>query len=95
MRSTVSFNDGWSFYKGVSAPGGEAEIVNLPHTWNGVDGQDGGDDYFDIYLDESIFTGLGDNKTIPDIWFELTQETECLEIGAIEGGYVVVLDKEN
>ena len=56
---------------------------------------DGGDDYFDIYLDESIFTGLGDNKTIPDIWFELTQETECLEIGAIEGGYVVVLDKEN
>lgn len=56
---------------------------------------DGGDNYFDIYLDESVFTGLGDNKTIPDIWFELTQETECLEIGAIEGGYVVVLDKEN
>ena len=42
-----------------------------------------------------IFTGMGDNETIPDIWFELTQETECLEIGAIEGGYVVVLDKEN
>ena len=56
---------------------------------------DGGDDYFDIYLDESIFTGMGDNETIPDIWFELTQETECLEIGAIGGGYVVVLDKEN
>ena len=56
---------------------------------------DGGDDYFDIYLDESVFTGMGDNETIPDIWFELTQETECLEIGAIGGGYVVVLDKEN
>ena len=56
---------------------------------------DGGDDYFDIYLDENVFTGIGDNETIPDIWFELTQETECLEIGAIEGGYVVVLDKEN
>ena len=56
---------------------------------------DGGDDYFDIYLDESIFTGMGDNETIPDIWFELTQETECLEIGAIGGGYVVVLDKDN
>ena len=56
---------------------------------------DGGDDYFDIYLDESIFTGMGDNETIPDIWFELTQETECLEIGANGGGYVVVLDKEN
>ncbi len=56
---------------------------------------DGGDDYFDIYLDENVFTGMGDNKTIPDIWFELTQETECLEIGVIGGGYVVVLDKEN
>ena len=56
---------------------------------------DGGDDYFDIYLDESVFTGMGDNETIPDIWFELTQETECLEIGTIGGGYVVILDKEN
>ena len=56
---------------------------------------DGGEDYFDIYLDENVFTGAGDNKTIPDIWFELTQETECLEIGAIGGGYVVILDKEN
>lgn len=22
------------------------EVVNLPHTWNGIDGQDGGNDYY-------------------------------------------------
>lgn len=54
----------------------------------------GGDGYFDIYLDENIFTGMGDKETTPDIWFELTSETECLEIGAYEGGYVVVLDEQ-
>ena len=54
----------------------------------------GGDDYFDIYLDENTFTGIGDNETIPDIWFDLTTETECLEVGAFEGGYVVVLEEQ-
>ena len=53
---------------------------------------DGGENYFDIYLDENVFTGMGDNETIPDIWFELTEETECLAIGAIGGGYVVMLE---
>ena len=49
MRHIVSLNVGWAFAK-------EAEIVksfpaawekvNLPHTWNASDGQDGGNDYF-------------------------------------------------
>ena len=26
-------------------PGAQPVIVDLPHTWNGTDGQDGGDDY--------------------------------------------------
>ena len=55
---------------------------------------DGGENYFDIYLDENVFTGMGDNETIPDIWFELTEETECLAIGAIGGGYVVMLEDQ-
>ncbi len=55
---------------------------------------DGGENYFDIYLDENVFTGMGDNETIPDIWFELTEETECLAIGAIGGGYVVMLEEK-
>lgn len=55
---------------------------------------DGGENYFDIYLDENVFTGMGDNETIPDIWFELDRETECIAIGEIGGGYVVMLEEK-
>lgn len=42
MRTIQLFNEGWRFQR----EGKEPETVNLPHTWNAVDGQDGGDDYF-------------------------------------------------
>ena len=42
MRTTISFNDNWTFNK----PGETAVPVTLPHTWNAVDGQDGGNDYW-------------------------------------------------
>ena len=50
MRTILNLNSGWSFAKNVaqspaSLPS-EWEILNLPHTWNAVDGQDGGSDYF-------------------------------------------------
>lgn len=38
----INWNRGWQFAK----PGEAWAEVNLPHTWNGKDGQDGGDDYF-------------------------------------------------
>lgn len=41
MRKEILFNDGWSF----EMPGKAAEAVSIPHTWNGTDGQDGGNDY--------------------------------------------------
>ncbi len=48
MREIIKFNDNWHFWKNVSDltinEGGEN--ITLPHTWNGVDGQDGGNDYF-------------------------------------------------
>ncbi len=48
MRSIISFNSSWTFYKGTSdigtREGGIA--IDLPHTWNATDGQDGGNDYF-------------------------------------------------
>ena len=55
---------------------------------------DGGEDYLDIYLDENVFTGLGDNETTPSIWFELNRRTPCIGIGAIGGGYVVMLENK-
>lgn len=38
----ILWNKGWQFAK----PGQSWEPVDLPHTWNGTDGQDGGNDYF-------------------------------------------------
>ncbi len=41
MRETKIINSNWSFTKQ-----GETVTVDLPHTWNGKDGQDGGNDYY-------------------------------------------------
>ncbi len=48
MRKTVNINENWLFYKGTEDLNvrGDGERVNLPHTWNAEDGQDGGNDYF-------------------------------------------------
>lgn len=41
MRNIKNINENWVFVKG-----NEKSTVNLPHTWNGIDGQDGGNDYY-------------------------------------------------
>ena len=49
MRNKTLFNDNWLFVKNstdISAVPETAEAVTLPHTWNALDGQDGGNDYF-------------------------------------------------
>ena len=48
MRSILNFNSSWDFYKATADIGVTegAELVNLPHSWNALDGQDGGNDYF-------------------------------------------------
>ena len=51
MRKITTLNEGWRFLKNaVSAQeaytaAARGETVTLPHTWNAVDGQDGGNDY--------------------------------------------------
>ena len=48
MRNIVNLNESWQFFKDcadVAASEG-FESVTLPHTWNAMDGQDGGNDYF-------------------------------------------------
>lgn len=44
MRTILSLNDSWFFSKDKDFSG--KEPVKLPHTWNAVDGQDGGNDYY-------------------------------------------------
>ena len=50
MREIVNFNRKWAFAKGINQPPVQLpqlwNWVNLPHTWNGIDGQDGGGDYY-------------------------------------------------
>ena len=50
MRTIFNINQHWSFAKDSAqipaAIAAEAEFVDLPHSWNAVDGMDGGADYF-------------------------------------------------
>ncbi len=50
MRQIISLNHKWSFRKGVSeVPAtvpADWDFVNIPHCWNAIDGQDGGNDYY-------------------------------------------------
>ena len=42
MRNYSLLNDSWSF----TYHDGSVTTVNVPHTWNNLDGQDGGNDYW-------------------------------------------------
>ena len=49
MRTVLNFNAGWLFAKEPQVPANLPagwEAVDLPHCWNAVDGQDGGNDYY-------------------------------------------------
>ena len=50
MRQIININAGWSFLKDTKEIPAtlptEWEVVNVPHTWNNIDGMDGGSDYF-------------------------------------------------
>jgi hypothetical protein len=49
MRKILNINDDWLFVKKecdeATAEKSDGEKINLPYTWNGIDGQDGGGDY--------------------------------------------------
>ncbi len=50
MRQIINLNRKWAFSKAATALPTEIDnkwdFVNLPHSWNAIDGQDGGNDYF-------------------------------------------------
>ena len=47
MRNKISLNKDWLFIKNTDdLTARSGENVDLPHTWNAIDGQDGGNDYF-------------------------------------------------
>ena len=49
MREIINFNQNWYFKKNdtvITTISTQMEEINLPHTWNAIDGQDGGNDYY-------------------------------------------------
>ena len=50
MRSVINFNSKWAFTKNTDRVPVEIDkkwdFVNLPHSWNAIDGQDGDNDYY-------------------------------------------------
>ena len=50
MREIININSAWGFTKTLTESPSilptDLETVNLPHTWNATDGQDGGNDYY-------------------------------------------------
>lgn len=50
MRTIVNINSKWAFSKEATEIPSEVPVkwnfVDLPHTWNALDGQDGGGDYY-------------------------------------------------
>ena len=50
MRTIINFNAKWAFTKQASEVPAQLpkdwNWVNLPHSWNAIDGQDGDNDYY-------------------------------------------------
>ena len=69
MRNVINFNRKWAFTKMAEEIPTEMptrwDIVNLPHCWNGIDGQDGGNDYYrgkGYYAKEFELSDLPENE---------------------------------
>ncbi|HPZ50251.1 MAG TPA: glycoside hydrolase family 2 TIM barrel-domain containing protein [Propionibacteriaceae bacterium] len=98
-RTTTVLQSGWTYIDGEvppAAPYAEAVDtgvpVTLPHTWNAVDGQDGGNDYRrgkGTYLRD-----LGQLRTDRELWLEVDGANSSAEVflngtrvGRHDGGY--------
>ncbi len=67
MRTVLNLNRKWAFGKAVSeipaAIPAEWDFVNLPHSWNAIDGQDGDNDYF---RGTCIYAKIIDKMDLPE-----------------------------
>ena len=67
MRTITNINRKWAFTKEhteiPSAIDSKWNFVNLPHSWNAIDGQDGANDY---YRGTAIYAKELDKEDIPD-----------------------------
>lgn len=67
MRNSISLNPNWKF----SIKDQPAIDVNFPHTWNAIDGQDGGNDYYrGIGTYEKTFAKPDFDANTQDVYLE-------------------------
>ena len=68
MKNVISINKDWQF---IRKEGEEPVVVNLPHTWNAVDGQDGGNDYYRgtcVYIKQF---SMPDHEADEEVWLRI------------------------
>ena len=82
MRKIISIQEDWRFW----LPGKVAVTVSLPHTWNNLDGQDGGDDY--------LRTAAVYEKTFPMPAFDRNREQVYLEFAGVNSQAEVTLNDQ-
>ncbi len=88
MRKYTLLNQNWQFTKE-----NHTETVQLPHSWNALDGQDGGDNYYRgecTYTKEIAYTPKVGNRLFLE-FRGVSSEAEVLVngtyVGKHEGGY--------
>ena len=113
MRQIINFNTKWAFTKDAdSVPVSISEkwdLVTLPHTWNNIDGQDGGNDYYRGTCYYAKKFGKADLPTADRYFLEIkganssaTVYVNGRELASHDGGYSTwrvdmteVLEEEN
>lgn len=91
MRSTTKLMKNWQF----TGPDGKTTAVDLPHTWNNIDGQDGGNDYWrGICIYKARFAAPAFDKNTQQVWlqFEGVNASAKVTLNGVEvtrhdGGY--------
>ena len=91
MRSTTKLMKNWQF----TGPDGKTTAVDLPHTWNNIDGQDGGNDYWrGICIYKTRFAAPAFDKNTQQIWLQFEGVNASakvtlngLEVTRHDGGY--------
>ena len=91
MRSTTKLMKNWQF----TGPDGKTAAVDLPHTWNNIDGQDGGNDYWrGICIYKTRFAAPAFDKNTQQVWlqFEGVNASAKVTLNGVEvarhdGGY--------
>ncbi len=98
MRQIININTKWAFSKEASEPPKAMPSnwywVNLPHSWNNIDGQDGGNDYF---RGTAFYAKEIEKKDLPkadEYYLEVyganssaTVYANGVEVGSHDGGY--------